>query len=1043
MQAKLSADDVPARPCATVSSPPPLSSCTAVGDASLMESSPVPKGKRLFLDLFAGASSPVSHAVAELGLARLEPVDALVGPAHNLLDDLTFQNLQRLCSSGLIGVAAAAPPCAAFSRARLRPGGPPPVRTLSHPTGIPQPSVSQAEELRTSALLHSRTRHLLHLVACRGGIIWLENPSSSILWLDPEVIAWCRLTAPFMATVAACQVGMPLHKSWSFCCNDASVSRIASLCTHPVGFHSAISGKRAADGSFLTRKTAAYPASLASSLAQLAAPWLSSATACDDPVKLDAWTFLLPTRLPWPVLKHRVEDGAGTCSTARPDPAKFSDPLRGLRTSWSRRFLTGGVAGRIAAALNSGSRDPPLSDSELEPFLLDLRSFLGVSDDATWSQLLHVQPGQPFRLELWHRLCLACSDPDTEYFDLLREGVPLGISSPIPACKVMAPPAPPDAADIPLQHCESSWKSAIDHSEIVDELLLEELAQGWIAVVPGGDDELRREFPVSAVGKLGVVLAEGRPPRLVVDSSVSGVTCHTVLPNRSCNPTLTDVFSSMPLSDSLERLVALVLDVAKAHRRILIRKQDRGLLCFRHKNVLYQCTTLNFGARVSSFYWARAAGLLVRLIHRLLRVRHSAKIYVDDLLCLLDSASAPVWASHVVVLLLLIKVPLSWHKCALSQRVVWIGWEIDLSIFTVRLDPQKFRRLCDLLRLCLASRRCSTHLLERVTGKLLWLSSLFRTFRPSLAPLYRDQHSFLPTMTALDPQRWTDFRSKLSEDLRLLHPVGLAALPPGSHVLRIGQNYVSTLSDLPSVPADSRRIWIQSAAPHTGICVLSDESCLVLRMWLDLAASGTACRSLFRPPRIECQAFADACATSTTAGLGGFVRLPNGSQLFFRNTFSVAELQGLFPWLPSQASVQSFISSWELLAQCALVHLLHLLLGPGHLPVHCIFRCDNAAAESSSWKGLSMASGLCSVLRSFFLLQQRCRVSVHIDHVPGLVNDVADALSRATDPAKLGFRQQEEVEIDWLSFYDWPQLRLFPDPSPFDGLLASGSSLPP
>ena len=501
---------------------------------------------------------------------------------------------------------------------------------------------------------------------------------------------------------------------------------------------------------------------------------------------------------------------------ARPGPAAFSlAALQGASLLLSTR----------AAAT------PPLSDSELEPFLLDLRSFLGVSDDATWSQLLHVQPGQPFRLDLWHRLCLACSDPDTEYFDLLREGVPLGISSPIPACKVMAPPAPPDAADIPLQHCESSWKSAIDHSEIVDELLLEELAQGWIAVVQGGDDELRSEFPVSAVGKLGVVLAEGRPPRLVVDSSVSGVTCHTVLPNRSCNPTLTDVFSSMPLSDSLERLVALVLDVAKAHRRILIRKQDRGLLCFRHKNVLYQCTTLNFGARVSSFYWARAAGLLVRLIHRLLRVRHSAKIYVDDLLCLLDSASAPVWASHVVVLLLLIKVPLSWHKCALSQRVVWIGWEIDLSIFTVRLDPQKFRRLCDLLRLCLASRRCSTHLLERVTGKLLWLSSLFRTFRPSLAPLYRDQHSFLPTMTALDPQRWTDFRSKLSEDLRLLHPVGLAALPPGSHVLRIGQNYVSTLSDLPSVPADSRRIWIQSAAPHTGICVLSEESCLVLRMW--------------------------------------------------------------------------------------------------------------------------------------------------------------------------------------------------------------------
>ena len=180
----------------------------------------------------------------------------------------------------------------------------------------------------------------------------------------------------------------------------------------------------------------------------------------------------------------------------------------------------------------------------------------------------------------------------------------------------------------------------------------------------------------------------------------------------------------MPISDSAERLVALVLDVAKAHRRILIRSADRGLLCFCHRQKLYQCLTLNFGARVSSFYWARAAGLLVRLIHRLIRVRHSAQIYVDDLLAILESVSAPLWASMVVVLLQILCVPMSWHKGALSARVVWIGWE---------------SRLCVLLRQALSSKRCSTgstHLLERITGKLLWFSSLFRTFRPSLAPLY-------------------------------------------------------------------------------------------------------------------------------------------------------------------------------------------------------------------------------------------------------------------------------------------------------------------
>ena len=141
--------------------------------------------------------------------------------------------------------------------------------------------------------------------------------------------------------------------------------------------------------------------------------------------------------------------------------------------------------------------------------------------------------------------------------------------------------------------------------------------------------------------------------------------------------------------------------------------------------------------------------------------------------------------------------------------------------------------------------------------------------------------------------------------------------------------------------------------------------------------------------------------------------------------------------------MQSYISSCELLAQCALVYLLHLLLGHSHLPVHCIFRCDNAAAESSSWKGLSMASGLCSVLRTFFVCQQRYRISVHIDHVPGIVNDIADALSRSADPAQLGFQPQEEVQIDWTSFSDAPRISLFPDPSFFEGLLAAGSSSPP
>ena len=81
----------------------------------------------------------------------------------------------------------------------------------------------------------------------------------------------------------------------------------------------------------------------------------------------------------------------------------------------------------------------------------------------------------------------------------------------------------------------------------------------------------------TAVGKLGVVVSPDRPPRLVVDSSVSGVTSNTHLPNKAPNPSLADVRKCLPLCPANESLAALVLDVSKAHRRVRIRPADQGL----------------------------------------------------------------------------------------------------------------------------------------------------------------------------------------------------------------------------------------------------------------------------------------------------------------------------------------------------------------------------------------------------------------------------------------------------------------------------------
>ena len=120
----------------------------------------------------------------------------------------------------------------------------------------------------------------------------------------------------------------------------------------------------------------------------------------------------------------------------------------------------------------------------------------------------------------------------------------------------------------------------------MDAPLDEEIKKGRIAEVPGGMAALKHQCSSCAVGKLGLVQLPGRSPRLVVDSSVSVVTEKIVLPNRSCNPTLSHLSRCLPVGGYQEEMSALVLGVAKAHRRIKIQPKDEGLLCFHDRGCI-------------------------------------------------------------------------------------------------------------------------------------------------------------------------------------------------------------------------------------------------------------------------------------------------------------------------------------------------------------------------------------------------------------------------------------------------------------------------
>ena len=84
---------------------------------------------------------------------------------------------------------------------------------------------------------------------------------------------------------------------------------------------------------------------------------------------------------------------------------------------------------------------------------------------------------------------------------------------------------------------------------------------------------------------------------------------------------------------------------------------------------------------------------------------------------------------------------------------------------------------------------------------------------------------------------------------------------------------------------------------------------------------------------LSCEAFADACADSRSAGIGGFVRLVSGRCVWFRHTFSASDLSSLFSWFEESSAPQKFIAAWELFGQLALLWCVALLVPAGRPPV--------------------------------------------------------------------------------------------------------------
>ena len=949
--------------------------------------SPPSKRPRIFLDVCCGHRGPLSSAAHKLQ-ADVAQFDILIRSEDDLLNDQAFSKLMKLAASGMIAYCACSPACCHYSRLKLRPGGPPALRTPQYLDGVPGLSGQELQKVQESNLMLERCIQLLHAVIASGGHGHLEQPSSAMSWEEPIVRAFIKLHACSCIFVSACGYGRDWHKNWMFATTFSALRSIGFKCNHPQGTHQSLQGTRTESGHFLSRETAEYPSDLCQAIAKIILPLLSTN---GFTLNVDSAMSLIPSK-DYHSAPFARQDGAGYASQGDwSSPHSFADVFHSLRKNFFDKIVAQRLDKQIIAAFAKHDESPPFSHEQLQPFRVLVDEFLqaqGIYPD--WS----VPAGQQISLHALAQFSQCMGDPDKAIFPYLISGVPIGSDTPIvPSQCFPLQPTPDDYQPPLLTVHHTNWASAEDEPEIVQDLIDKEIAAGWVQCFDGTIDEAREFFPHGlAVGKLGLALSDTRPPRLVLDSTVCGVNPQCVMPERTTLPTIKDVVRSYPLRGRPCDLAGVSFDVRSAHKQVAVNKKYHGHLCFQHRSKLYYYTVCPFGAVFSAHFWARLGGVFLRLFHRFCWLAHSGFLYVDDMLMIQDNQVLPISTAAIAILCLLFGLPISWKKCEFGPTITWIGWQIHIYCGFVCIPSLKRNKLLDLLRRLTSSNHGSKKVLEQFLGLALWITQLWPHMRTWLHFLYRDLHSIPASQYSVDPGSWEEVCNSVSDDLRFHHQPRFSAIPLNGHLIQVRHKTVQTKADLQTCLLSDKRIWLRIRDPNSTKRKISSDSHRILKMYITWVESISPIVSMWPKPMWHGICVADAFAHGTTCGIGGFVQFSPNDTKWFSLRLDATDFMTLR--IPMHEDLQKDISSLETLAQIALVFLVVKHLPGFRIPLKIATWSDNTAAESVSNKLFSTQMPLALFLERLSLLISSSTIEVDISHIAGKSNDLADALSR-------------------------------------------------
>ena len=783
------------------------------------------------------------------------------------------------------------------------------------------------------------------------------------------------------AHVAACHWGMNFSKSWLMCANDAAIASLAGRCTCDTA-HPSFAGVRTPTGGYLSSQTAEYPSSLALAVAKI------MTKKCTSTQSTLPWRFQL-TRTPTTKTINLVNDGGGLPSTGDWTVSKRLDIFSDLRKRISEHGHHYGLIPKVLEHLRNQSPEAPLTLAELNPLKQIVHDW-GLKHQMIldWT----VAPFQHFRLNLLQSLALFMQDPDVELHHHLLQGVPTGLLDPIPPGYIW-PSKPQSKAEDPglLQSFDTNWTGAEEDPHLTLSLIQEEMDQGWIEELQGGLDEAKQRWTLVAVGKLNVVQAPGKKPRLVLDSSCCNVNQRCTLPETMTLPTVDDVRSTLDPLDCGSSWSGLSLDIKAAHKQIRLKESDRGVVMFAFQSRYFCYRVAHFGARFSAYWWSRLGAFLLRLLHLFLGPPHKAWIYVDDLM---------LWAPHshfedfvwcTVAFLMILGTPISWNKAQLGQHITWIGWKFDLNHYSVQLMDSKVERLQKHLLQLTTSEKVSHKQLEQILGMLIWFTSIAKHLRPHLAVIYKNLYSPPATLFSIPASSWAAFVHTLDDKATIVQAHPHFDLPLHGQVVEVGHVPIQSKLDIPVTPKSSKLQWVRIVIPNQSHFKLTQDTINVLRWFEQILQRQCHIYPLAQPKPLILRSAADACAEGEHFGIGGWI-ITSTQVVWFSEQFSMTELRHWKPKLHKDA--QKYIAGFEVLSQLALLVMATEHLSSSQMQLCIPASSDNTSAESCINRNLCTKEPSSTFLRMISQWALQRHVSLSISHIAGHNNTWADNLSR-------------------------------------------------